>query len=117
MAEKKKRTAKAKAKSAAAKAPVEMRTPEHGRGALRVGNPGNRGGGRKSNEWREKMAALGDDPRVLVYLRQCLRGKHGPKAFVQAYKYVTEQSHGKAVQPVNVGGELTQELTVRIVEE
>lgn len=100
-----------------AKAPVPTRPGRNG-GTLLTGNPGNKGGpGRPSNEWRNLMSDFTLDPRALAGLRRSLRGKNGPMAQIRAYKYVSEQAHGKAVQPVQVGGELTNELTVRVVRE
>lgn len=46
------------------------------------------------------MAELTDRAETEEYLSQCLRGEHGPKAFLEAYRYATEQAHGKAKQQV-----------------
>lgn len=76
-----------------------------GRGAIYQGGvPGNRGGGRTPDEFRQTMEALGKDPVALDYMRACVRGEHGPKAAIAAYKYATEQAHGKATTKVEVGG-------------
>lgn len=45
---------------------VELRTPEHGGGALRVGNPGNKGGGRTPSALRRM--ALKKGPKMLKVL-------------------------------------------------
>lgn len=116
VAKKGRRSPKQKATEAAAQAPVPTQPGRNG-GRLRVGNPGNKGGGRPSNEWRNLMSEFSSDPRALASLRRSLRGKNGPLAQIRAYKYVSEQAHGKATQPVAVAGELTSELTVRVVHE
>lgn len=101
----------------------EKRVPAHGGGALYTGGvPGNRGGqpgrsGRKSEEWREEMAELARDPRARATLRRILRGKLGHEAFLKAFRYVTEQAHGKAVQPVQLGSDPDAPAIIRIVEE
>lgn len=91
----------------------EMREGKNG-GKLLTGNPGNKGGGRKSDEWRAKMEALGNDPRSMAYLRRCLRGRLGAQAHIAAYKYVTEQAHGKAKIRAEIqGGDRPVEIIVR----
>lgn len=112
--------AKAAAKKTAGDSPAQ--TPEkvpqpHGGALFRGGVPGNKGGGRKSDEFRDRMAEMGRDPRALVYLRQCLRGKHGPEAFVKAYKYTQDQAHGKATQPVQLRSDPNAPATIIIRKE
>lgn len=87
-------------------------------GRLRTGNPGNKGGtGRPSNAWRNKLAQLVEDPRVEAQMRRRLKGKEGAQVAQKTYEYIANQAHGKPVQPVQVGGELTNELIVRVVHE
>ena len=64
-------------------------------GTLRRGNPGNNGG-RPSNEFKNKMRQLASLESAEDYLERCIKGEFGPKFFLAAYKYVTEQGYGKA---------------------
>ena len=64
-------------------------------GTLRRGNPGNRGG-RPSNDFKNKMRELASLESAEDYLERCIKGEFGPKFFLAAYQYVTEQGYGKA---------------------
>ena len=77
------------------KSPVLVAQP-HG-GAIRTGgNPGNRGGGRPPNLFKQKMRELASLESAEEYLERCITGEFGPKFFLAAYQYVTEQGYGKA---------------------
>lgn len=52
----KKAPKKKRASKKSTKKDVEMRVPPHGRGLLRTGNPGNRGGGRPTEPMRRVLA-------------------------------------------------------------
>ena len=79
------------------KSPV-LTAQAHG-GAIRTGgNPGNRGGGRPPNAFKQKMRELASLESAEQYLEDCITGKYGPKFFLKAYQYVTEQGYGKATQ-------------------
>ena len=64
-------------------------------GTLRRGNPSNRGG-RPSNDFKNKMRELASLEAAEEYLERCIKGEFGPKFFLAAYQYVTEQGYGKA---------------------
>ena len=64
-------------------------------GTLRRGNPGNNGG-RPSNDFKDKMRELASLESAEEYLERCIKGEFGPKFFLAAYQYVTEQGYGKA---------------------
>jgi hypothetical protein len=96
-----------------AKTPALAPQP-HG-GALKLGNPGNRGGGRPPDEWRRSLKALTDRPAVLRFLRRCLNGKEGPQAALKAYQYLTEQQYGKAMQTTKIEGDERAPLVIRVV--
>ncbi len=91
-----------------------MRVPKHGGGRLRVGNPGNAGGGRPPNEFKAKMAELASSKEALHYLEQCVKGKHGPKAALSAQQYVAERGYGKvpSVTKLEGGSESLQVVLV-----
>jgi hypothetical protein len=76
--------------------PTLVRQPG-GRGALLSGGQlGNKGGGRPRDEFKAKMAALASSDEAYAYLAECLRGDHGPAAFLAAFKLTCERGYGKA---------------------
>ena len=64
-------------------------------GTLRRGNPGSNGG-RRSNDFKNKMRELASLASAEEYLERCIKGEFGPKFFLAAFQYVTEQGYGKA---------------------
>lgn len=90
--------------------------PSNG-GLLRVGNPGNKGGGRTKDEFKARMRELASSDAALDFLGAALRGEHGPKAHASAMAFAAEHGYGKATETVEMtgaaGGPL--ELTVRFV--
>ena len=68
-------------------------------GTLRRGNPGNNGG-RLPNEFKARMRELVSNEQVFTYLERCLTGEFGPKSFLAAFQYATDQGYGKATQYV-----------------
>lgn len=82
-----------------------LRKPSHGRGALRVGNPGNKGGGRKPDwlkQWCDDVLA---DDKSCAQVVAILRDKDHA-AFPTMWKALVETAHGKASQRVEMSGEL-----------
>lgn len=59
------------------------------------------------------MRQLANLEEADAYLRECLSGKHGPKAFGFAQQYVTDRGYGKAVQPI-VGEEGLPPINVAV---
>ena len=68
-------------------------------GVLRSGNPGN-SGGRPSKDFRDAMADLADGAARNAYMRRCLAGKLGFRAYFAALSYCSERAWGKPIQPV-----------------
>lgn len=99
-----------------------VKSPKTG-AELPVGaHPWNTGGkkgrsGRKPDEFRAHMRELTSRPEVVAYLNRCLDGKEGPNAFHAAYKYATEQAHGKAEQRTKISGDPEQPLKVVVERE
>lgn len=87
-------------------------------GTLRVGNPGNKGGGRTKDEFKAKMRELAGGDESLAYLEMCIKGVHGPKAHASALAFAAEHGYGKATETLEVsgsgGGPLA--MTVRFVK-
>jgi hypothetical protein len=90
-----------------------LRNGEAG-GQLRVGNPGNKGGGSLSTEYKEHLAGLADKAERSKYMTRCLSGKLGWKAFAWAAGYCSDRSRGKPTQPVSgpEGGPIHARVTV-----
>lgn len=90
---------------------VPVRPQPHG-GALRSGNPGNKGGGRHKADqeayMRERAALLCADPAVWDVLHA--RAKSGD---IKPVAFSADQAFGKVVEHHNISGE----LTFRIVKE
>lgn len=110
-----KTAAKSAGRKKAKRKPGRVAQP-HGGELLTGGVPGNRGGtGRPPDLFRQRMAELTSSVEVEGYLTDCLRGVHGPKAFNSAYKYATEQAHGKATQTTKLEGDEQKPLVIRVV--
>jgi hypothetical protein len=96
----------AKAKALAVKSSSvtpQMRVPEHGRGALQVGNPGNKGGGRPPNwlkDWCDELLAKPDSKKQV---EEILANKDHA-AFATMWAKVAERAHGKAKESVEISG-------------
>ena len=80
---------------------AELIVQEHG-GSLRRGNPGNRGGGRRPEEFRRKMRELASSPQAIAYLRECVHGEYGPAAAIAAWRLIAERGYGKVQAQVVV---------------
>jgi hypothetical protein len=78
-----------------------MRKPKHGKGQLRVGNPGHKGaGGRPPDEFRAMMAELASRPQRIKTLNKILADAKHPH-FMAALKHVTEHGYGKPKESVD----------------
>ena len=88
---------------------------KHG-GALRQGNPGNRGGGRLPDEFRAKMRELATLPEVEDYFGACIKGEHGPEVALKAKQYADERGYGKEPSVTKVTGDETQPLVIKVVK-
>jgi hypothetical protein len=73
----------------------------HG-GALRKGNPGNRG--RAADAFRLRLQELASNDEVLGYLEECLRGAYGPKIALSAWQVVAAHGYGPPAQRHEVRG-------------
>lgn len=112
----KSREGKARVKKRASAASVPERAGKHG-GKLLTGNPGNKGGGRTPDEFKQKMAELVSSDQVFAYMQRCLSGIEGPKAFASAVAFCAERGYGRVPQPVEVGNTDDKPLTIRVVRE
>lgn len=101
MAAKKPATLKRQARETPLKTPTMP--GKHG-GQLKVGNPGNKGGGRPKDEFQARMRELASSDAALTYLEECLRGDHGYKAHTSAISFAAEHGYGKATESVEVSG-------------
>lgn len=112
---KKPATLKRQARETPVKSPVVVEQP-HG-GALRVGNPGNRGGGRKPDEFKKLCAALASGDATIAQVEAILQNSTHP-AFVAALKWATEHGYGKAKETLEVSGAdgAPLAMTVRFVK-
>ena len=105
----------------AKKTPVKTSAlvPQPHGGKLKRGNPGNRGGGRPSNEFKATLRGLVDRAEVHAHLVDVLDAGPSHPQFMDVLKYVTEHGYGKASQTVqNVGeggGPIRQEHIVRFI--
>jgi len=80
---------------------AELVPQSHG-GALQRGNPGNKGGGRRPDEFRRKMRELASSDRAIAYLRECVHGEYGPAAAIAAWRLIAERGFGKVQTEVVV---------------
>jgi hypothetical protein len=80
-----------------------LRKPEHGNGALRVGNPGNKGGGRPPDEFKRLCASLASGDATVEQVKTILENATHP-AFVSALKWATEHGYGKAKDSLEISG-------------
>ena len=96
-------------------------------GALKRGNPGNKGGGRPTNEFRTRMTKLleqgakakgGKRSKTVFaidkYLSECLDGEHGPDMFFRALAFCTDRAYGK-VPNVTQAADADEPLIIRVV--
>ncbi len=86
--------------------------PQRHGGALSPGNPGNKGGGRPSNEFRARMREIASSGEALAYLKECVRGDHGPMVAIAAFRFAAERGYGKA--PMASDGKTDKPLEVHI---
>ena len=81
---------------------------------LRIGNPGNKGGGNIPDTLREWHANLLRDPKVRQAYEAILRDKEHPH-FLRAFQNSEERVDGKVPTPVALEG--AAQLTIRVVRE
>lgn len=77
------------------------RKPKHGRGELRVGNPGNWGGGRPPDEFKRICQALASRDETLKAVQAILADDKHP-AYLGALKWASEHGYGRPQQTVDV---------------
>lgn len=82
-----------------------MRTPEHGRGQLRVGGTNKGGPGRPPDEFKAMLAALASRDETMAAVRRILDDPSHPQ-FIRALEYATERGYGKVAQAHEVKGEV-----------
>lgn len=122
MAESPKKSQSELAKEAMADAEVGDLVPlPNGKGALRKGNPGNKGGsGRPTDKFKQRMRALLEHKRsvkadgptakadaefaIEAFLRECLDGQHGEAAFFRALDRVSDRAVGKVPNVSEIRG-------------
>ena len=68
---------------------------------LTPGNPGNKGGGRKPDAWKETCRELASSEEVLELARKVLADDKHP-AWLGAWKWLGEQAYGKAQSSVDM---------------
>jgi hypothetical protein len=106
----------AAAKPKARKTPpnTPMRPGKNG-GALKTGNPGNAGGGRRP-AWVEEWAdGVLSDPETRKQVASIMGGKKNPKAFAAMWKALSERAFGKPTESIEVSGAVG--LTIQVVHE
>lgn len=77
----------------------KLRTPAHGRGKLQSGNPGNKGGGRKPNEFYDLCEKATADPTLWADAKV--------KQPLGTLGMAAEYTFGKPVQGLQHTGEVT----------
>lgn len=83
-------------------------------GTLKVGNPGNKGGGRPPDAWKALCADMADRGAKAALAKQVLDDPEHP-AWLGAWKFVAEQAHGKAAQTIK--GDPDQPLRFEVIRE
>lgn len=86
-------------KVAPAAEPGRLETPAHGAGKLRRGNPGNKGGGRKPDEFKALCRELASREETVAAAERILRDPDHP-AYLGALKWATENGYGKPHQTI-----------------
>lgn len=105
---------KAKRKTSPKSPRQRTRTPRHGAGQLRIGNPGNKGGtGRPPDAWKALCRDLASRPQMITAAEKVLANPKHP-AWLGAWKFLAEQGYGRAPQNVDVtsGGEPVRQVLV-----
>lgn len=97
-----------KDKPAAASSADERVEQPHGGALLRKGLRGNRGGGRKPDEFRKKMRALSTWAEKQGFIEDVLKDPEHPH-WASTLKLVIEQGYGKAEQSVTHRGSVAIE--------
>lgn len=72
----------------------------HG-GAIRKGNPGNKGGGRTPDEFKAMMAELASMQQTITAVKKILKNPDHPH-FMSAWKWATERGFGKMAEPIDL---------------
>lgn len=81
---------------------TSLRTPKHGAGKLRVGNPGNVGGpGRPPDEFKRLCQHLASRAETVAAVTAILNDPRHP-AYLGALKWATENGYGRPEQRVDV---------------
>ncbi len=80
------------------------------------GVPGNKGGGRKPDEWKRQMEELADRGAQAIAARKVVDDPDHP-LFLGAWKFASEQAHGQAPKRVEVVGDQGGPVEIRIVRE
>lgn len=81
-----------------------VKVPQPHGGALNAGGtPGNAGGGRPKDEFKALCREMASGELTVAAVRTILANPQHPQ-FVAAWRYVTEQGYGKAVESVEVTG-------------
>lgn len=92
----------AKAKSTKKTPKVGELVPQpNGRGALRFGGTNKGGPGRPPDAWKARMRALADRGAQTLETKRVLEDETHP-LFEAAWKFATEQGHGKASQNIDL---------------
>ena len=79
--------------------------PKHGGGQLNNGNPGKKGGGRPSLEYKRWLAGCLDSDRHRQTFETYLTNAN--REFVGATKLAIETAHGKPTQTVDLNAKVT----------
>lgn len=80
---------------------VENFAPGKNGGRLRVGNPGNKGGGRQPEWFKELCRAMVSSPKARAAAKAILEDASHPQ-FASMWKAVSERGYGKLDQAITV---------------
>lgn len=75
--------------------------PQARGGALKRGNPGNKGGGRPPNEWKAAMRYLASRGATLKRAKEILEKADDGALWAQVWKFAGEQGYGRAHQTIS----------------
>jgi hypothetical protein len=91
-------------------------TPKKNGGILRIGNPGNAGGGRPKDEFKARMRELASGPETEAALTRILKDSTHPH-YMRALAFAAEHGYGKPTDHVELSGQGggPLEMTVRFV--
>lgn len=80
---------------------------------LRVGNPGNKGGGRPRDEWKAALASMASSDEVMKHLRAVLSLGPEHPFFGKALEFAAERGYGKEATPIEHDGSVTLDVRIR----